>query len=260
MTQNDIQLLIRVTKTAAALILESGAETFRAEETVQHICRPYLATVDVMALPTGVILTIHQGEDNYTSIIRIKDRGINLTKLQLVNNISRQVSEQELTLFEAEQCLAKIQAEQNISKLWLTIAVALSSGFFALLFGGRIAEFFIAALAGGSVQLVAFTFHNTSLSKFIRCIVAGALTALIALIFTKFFRIGAMDKIIIGAIMPLLPGLPLTSAIRDTIHGDLISGVARGAEALLIATALGVGVGIMLKLWLLLGGVIFAVV
>ncbi|MEI7883870.1 MAG: threonine/serine exporter family protein [Clostridia bacterium] len=261
MPQTDIQLLIRVAKTAAALILESGAETFRAEETVQHICQPFLTTpIEVMALPTGVIITLHHDYTDYTSIIRIKKRGINLAKLQLVNSISRQVSHGEISLLEAEKCLAKVQATKGISKIWLTLAVALSSGFFALLFSGTITDFFIATFAGACVQLVTFAFDNSGLSKFIKCIVAGALTALIALIFTNVFQLGAMDKIIIGAIMPMLPGLPLTSAIRDTIQGDLISGVARGAEALLIAAALGVGVGIMLKLWLLFGGVMFSVV
>ena len=54
--------------------------------------------------------------------------------------------------------------------------------------------------------------------------------------------------------MPLLPGLAMTNAIRDTMRGDLVSGVARGAEALLVAVALGTGAGLVLKAAMLLRG------
>ena len=45
--------------------------------------------------------------------------------------------------------------------------------------------------------------------------------------------------------MPLLPGLAMTNAIRDTIRGDLISGIARATEALLVASSLAAGVGVV---------------
>ena len=49
--------------------------------------------------------------------------------------------------------------------------------------------------------------------------------------------------------MPLLPGLDITNAIRDTVNGDLVSGVARTAEALLKAVAIAAGVGVVIALW-----------
>lgn len=48
--------------------------------------------------------------------------------------------------------------------------------------------------------------------------------------------------------MPLLPGLSMTNAIRDTINGDLVSGSARALEALLACVAIAAGVGVVLSL------------
>lgn len=62
--------------------------------------------------------------------------------------------------------------------------------------------------------------------------------------------------VIVGSIMPLLPGVALTNGIRDFISGDLISGVSRVSEALLTAIAIAVGIGSALKLLIMLGGVI----
>lgn len=57
-----------------------------------------------------------------------------------------------------------------------------------------------------------------------------------------------MDKIIIGSVMPLVPGLLITNAIRDLIAGHLVSGLAKGVEAILTAMAIGSGVAVVIGL------------
>ena len=78
--------------------------------------------------------------------------------------------------------------------------------------------------------------------------VSGALSAAIAVFSVRLDPLGNQTSIIIGAIMPLLPGLAITNAIRDTVNGDLVSGVARTADALLKAVAIAAGVGAVLAL------------
>lgn len=51
-----------------------------------------------------------------------------------------------------------------------------------------------------------------------------------------------LDKIIIGSVMPLVPGLLITNAVRDLMAGHLVSGLSRGAEAFLTAFAIGAGI------------------
>ena len=53
-----------------------------------------------------------------------------------------------------------------------------------------------------------------------------------------------MDTVIISAIMPLVPGVAITNAIRDTLQGDYLSGGARVLEAFLKAASIALGVGI----------------
>ena len=68
-------------------------------------------------------------------------------------------------------------------------------------------------------------------------------------------RLGLMNDlapVIIGNMMPLVPGVAFTNGLRDLINGDLVSGIARVVEAILIAFAIALGVGIALQL--LVGG------
>ena len=50
-----------------------------------------------------------------------------------------------------------------------------------------------------------------------------------------------LDKIIIGYIMVLIPGLAMTNAVRNILVGNTISGVMRLIEAVLWAAALAIG-------------------
>ena len=55
-----------------------------------------------------------------------------------------------------------------------------------------------------------------------------------------------MDKIIIGSIMPLVPGIAMTMAIRDFFNGDYLSGTIRLMDALIIGLSIAAGVGAVL--------------
>ena len=78
----------------------------------------------------------------------------------------------------------------------------------------------------------------------------------VALLLSLFHLTVSADTVIIGTIMLLVPGLAITNAVRDSIAGDLISGLARGAEALLIAVAVALGNGAGMMLWIWMGGII----
>ena len=61
-----------------------------------------------------------------------------------------------------------------------------------------------------------------------------------------------MDVTIISAIMPLVPGAAITTAIRDTLQGDYMAGGAKAIEAFIKAVAIVVGVALGM---LLMGGI-----
>ena len=49
------------------------------------------------------------------------------------------------------------------------------------------------------------------------------------------------NEIIIGNIMLLIPGIALTNSLRDMISGDIISGLLRFLDAILVAVAIAAG-------------------
>ena len=85
-------------------------------------------------------------------------------------------------------------------------------------------------------------------------VLASAVSALIALSSARLFPGLQSDKIIMGAFMNLVPGVAITTFIRDLIAGDLVAGAARLLEALLIACAVAIGTGLVMSAFHLAGG------
>ena len=82
-------------------------------------------------------------------------------------------------------------------------------------------------------------------------ITASFISGLLICVITKVFPVLHMDKIMIGDIMLLIPGLMFTNAIRDVLLGDTISASMRLVEALLLAAALALG--FFAAIWLVRG-------
>lgn len=246
-----VSTLLKVVKLSAQIILENGGETYRAEEITEFICKSFnVKEIDAFALPTGFYITISvNGDDNNTLVKRIRKRTTNLQKLNDVNSISRQLSLHSISLDEALKELELINKDPGNEGKYYIFYAGLSSAFFAVLFGGKVLEFFTALFSGFLVAIVSIFFVNLHSYHFFSNIVSGIIIAFISILVTTLANMGNYNYIIIGCMMPLLPGLAMTNAIRDTMRGDLISGIARAAEALLVASSLAAGAGIVMYLF-----------
>lgn len=65
----------------------------------------------------------------------------------------------------------------------------------------------------------------------------------------KFGYGNEIDKIIISGVMPLVPGVLITNAVRDMMAGHLTAGIAKGTEAFLTAFAIGSGVAVVVAFY-----------
>jgi uncharacterized membrane protein YjjP (DUF1212 family) len=211
--------------------------------------------VESFATPTAIMVSASNEYGQTISLVkRIKRRSLNLEKVSQVNDIARNIKNKGFTLEFIENELSKIDSRKAYSNKINTLCAGTATGFFALVFGGTIKDFIVSFFIGCLIKLTSITLGLLQVNDFFVNTICGALAALIALL-SVHFGIGAhTDKIIIGSIMILVPGLAITNAIRDTISGDLISGITRGVEAFLVAVAVAVGTGVVMKLWLLLGG------
>ncbi len=234
---------------AAQTILECSGEIYRAEETAIRMCEAFgIQKVEIICFPTG--FTLHALTDegqSLTRIKRVKERSIQLQTLDDVNSISRASVEGRMDASQALSTLIALRQAPQPDPRLKVLAFAISAGFFSVMFGGSVREFLLAAIAGALVQCVSPLLARLRAPATLISIVGGFTASAATLVLISLFG-GSQEAIMTGAIMPLLPGLATTNAVRDTMRGDLVSGMARASEALLSAILIAAGVAIALML------------
>ncbi|GAB1468297.1 threonine/serine exporter family protein [Candidatus Cloacimonadota bacterium] len=244
------------------ILLQSGSATNRVEKMISKVCTGFgYPDTESYVTPTGIFTSVDDGHGSViTSIKRIENRVIDLGKITQVSRLVNCLEEQDCPDGRSDMDAVKFSSELEIIDLkeawpaWLrSLCGGATSGFFCLLFGGAWSEFGIAVLIGIIVSYGMKFLSKLSFNNFLLNALAAALIVFIAKFMDIYIPYIRLDNIIIGGIMLLVPGLSITNAIRDTMSGDLVSGTARGMEAVFITVGIVAGSGTMLKLWALWG-------
>ncbi|QED48198.1 threonine/serine exporter family protein [Cytobacillus dafuensis] len=230
---------------AGKIMLQCGAETYRVEDTMTRIAASLgIPSSHSYVTPTGIIFSIDGTEP--AKLIRIYDRTTDLYKVTVVNGISRKISSGEISANEAFKKLMDIEKANYTFPLYQQIlAAAISSGCFLMMFLGQWKDFIPAIITGGLGFICFVYIHNLVKIKFFSEFMASVVIGLSAYILVSLGIGVQLDKIIIGSVMPLVPGLLITNAVRDLMAGHLVAGLSKGAEAFLTACAIGTGIAIV---------------
>ena len=252
----DMNKLLRIATFAGKIMLESGAETYRVEETICRICYSFgVEEANSFVTPTGIMVSISDDNKTYSLINRVTSRSVDLNKIDKINDLSRRIQNEKIDLNDILKILKEIDNGERYSFTITLIFSALSAGAFSILFGGHFNDFLAATFIGFIIKFLSAKFQKLSINEFFIDCIGGAVAASLTLLLVIIgFNIN-IDKTIIGSIMLLVPGLAITNAIRDTIAGDFLAGLTKGCEAFLIAISIAVGTGAVLSFWInVLGG------
>jgi len=252
-----INEILEVASYAGKIMLESGAEAYRVEETMNRICTSLgVESSSSYATPTVIISSVSHNGVIKSLVERISNRSVDLQKIHKVNDLARNISKDNITLEELKKRLKEIEDEKRYSNNTTILFSAIGAFGFVFLFEGSLRDAIAAFLIGLVVKYVSIKCERIGINSFFNTSISAGILALLAIISIKINLANDMDKVIIGSLMLLVPGLAITNAIRDTVAGDLVSGLTRGAEAFLIAIAVAVGTGVVLSFWIsVFGGI-----
>lgn len=255
----DQKLVMDAAVLAGEIMLKSGAETYRVEDTMKHILDTgHTETAEALVMLTGIMATMEDpGMQPITVMRRVEDRGTNIYRVMEVNEVSRKYCSGKISLEEMYEALKNMKGRQYSTLVYNLATVLVPMGF-APLWGGGIKEVAAAAVVGSVLAFLMTAGKKLRAGGFIlNAVCAAGITAAAILIHHIYPGVN-MDTLIISGLMPLVPGMAVTNAVRDTLRHDYISGGARVLEAFVTAAAiaLGAGVGMLLMQMLDPGGVV----
>ena len=241
---------------AAHILLENGAEISRVEETFDRICRHYgVNSGSAFVLSNGIFATTGDEHENFFAKVQhIPVSATHLNRVAAVNQLSREMEDGLYTIEALHTALLDINSMSEKKALTRILASGLGSGVFCCLFGGDLMDSVSAFMAGSLLYIYLLYIGGPHLSKIVCNIGGGALVTLVCGLsyLTGFGH--HLNFMIIGSIMPMVPGVSFTNGIRDIANSDYIAGSVRLLDAMLVFFGIAIGLGLALSVLSIFSG------
>ena len=250
MKENEREVL-NAAVMAGRILLESGAEIFRVEDTMGRMIKKYgIESSSSVVFSNALFITSGNEKEKYfAKVMHIPISASRLDKVAAINQLSREIEANGYPISEVKEKLYEIQNMPQKPEIFRILASGIGSGCFCYLFAGNLADCLAAFLAGCILYAYIIFISNRYLSKMVANITGSALVTFLAILLYHFFVGDHLNQMVIGSIIPLLPGVSFTNSIREFAEGDYISGSVRLLDALLVIFSIAIGVGLVFSIY-----------
>ena len=224
-------------------MLVCGAQISRVEDSIGRICKALGAVeTHVFSVTSGIIVTAFDAKGNSaTQLRRIHSGSLDMTRLEKLNQLSRDICADKVADTEIPARLEQIQQETG-RPLWvMALVYALISGSLSIFFGAPWTDGLCAAFTGVILCLLEHWMKKINLDHVFTVFLVSLLTGLCNAALVKAGLGVRYDAISIGNIMLLIPGIAMTNAVHDMFVDDMISGVSRFFRSMVIAFLVAFG-------------------
>ncbi len=222
-------------------LLLCGAAVSRVEIAVQRICLAYgAAEVNVFSFPSIVEASVKLADGSEASQMkRVSGAGNNFYKLELINQLSRDICSQKMPVDEAREKLDALLKNPCCIAAVSVAGGGVAAGAYTVIFGGSYMDAILALLIGLLMcylnRLLSVRDFNAYARTFLLSVIGGVLSITTSYLFSLCGADCNSSMVIIGTIMVVIPGLLVCNAIRDMFAGDLFSGTFELLNGILIA-------------------------
>jgi uncharacterized membrane protein YjjP (DUF1212 family) len=225
---------------------QAGLPSHRLEQSLMAAARATGLKLDVMSLPTGLLLGFHGDQPPASFVLRVQPGRIDLARWTQLAAVADEITAGRVSVGDARRQIDAIMAG---GREWGSpariAAFVLSAGAFAVFFNGGTAELLVALCVGLAVGGVAVAQERMRFApRLFELLAALAAGMVVNSIVTPLGDFVHWVPIAAGLII-LLPGIMLVDAVEELAHGQLVSGSARmsGVGVVFLAMTFGVLVG-----------------
>lgn len=243
------QILLFAMK-AGRIVLQNGASTNRAEDTINRILNKHDFKIsESFVSTTGIFMSIVDNSGEILTLVnRIQNRTININKIVIVNDISRKYVSNEITFDEANRLIDEIDLITDYS----SFIKAISWGVVSVGFAYAISKDLYSSLISFFVCFASYYVYEflgkKKFSNFFNILTTSLFYSVVTLMLSQFIPVD-YNTIIIGCIMPIVPGVALVNAFRDVFAGDYLAATGRFLDCLITTAAIAVGVAFALNIY-----------
>lgn len=250
------EAILDVILTISYEMLRAGLEVGTVEHGIESMCRAYqMEEVQVLTITSSILVSV-KGQDGtiYTQTRRVRDYHTDFAYLKELDHLVRKLIEERMDCDAAAEEMRKLREKfRPGNTVWTVLREYFVHCFisftFSLFFGGSIRDGITACICAVLIRSVLYLFGTAVKNKYLVNMAASVAGGVAAVFLYQCGLSDSVDKVIIGNIMLLIPGLATVNSFRDLIGGDTISGLLRLAEALVAAAAIAIGFSMAFFVW-----------
>ncbi|WP_125568521.1 threonine/serine ThrE exporter family protein [Companilactobacillus insicii] len=235
------------------LLISGGAESYRIEDTIERIGKSLGHEVHCYVTVTAVFVEV---DGQNSKFIKSTLGGTNLQMIDDINTMSRQLAEKKLSPKTFTEEIEKIYLDKHTTDFPFYVK-AIGAGFVSmapmLIFTMPLYYFIYCFIVGTIGYGISYYLAKLSSMPYADLFISGFVIALLSILLSRLNLVEQYHSIIIGAIMPLVPGVAITNAIRELVmrHAlrHALSSAVKLLDALLVASSIGFGIATALILF-----------
>ncbi len=250
------QQVLDVAVLAGKTLLSSGAEIFRVQETISRIIEHFGVTdYNVYVIANGIFVDMAERSAQQRVAIRhVPKWAIDMARIEKANQVARELCAGLCTLDEAEARLNTCQKPTVLPRPLALVAGGFGAGCFCFLYGGDWLDALAAFFLGLGLECLLLAIDR--MPKYLRMILGAFVVTFGAGLIAWAMPARDFSKMVIGAIMALVPGVAFTTGIRELFGGDYVSASVHLLDAVTVAGCIAIGVSGAIMVTRLLGGVL----
>jgi uncharacterized membrane protein YjjP (DUF1212 family) len=168
-------------------------------------------------------------------------------RVSAINSLSREVAAGSVSPPQVDAHLDRIRRERGHYPIGLIImGIGISCGAFAMLLGGGWRELAATVFGAALAMSVRVALRKAALLPLVVVVSAAFVATAASSAGCWALRCPSPDLAPVAAVLQLVPGVPMVTAVIDLATGDILSGVVRGMYAAVIAA--GIALGMLLYL------------
>lgn len=233
-------------------LLTCGASVSRVETTVEKICYSLgAAEVNVFAFPSIIEASVRLSDGSEVSQMkRVYGSSNNFRKLELFNQLSRDICSQRYTLDEATEKFTEINSSPCYQLPIVVAGGGVAAGAFTVFYGGILLDAIPAMLIGCLMVFLNIMLSRRDFNGYARTFMLSLIGGVLSIFFSWIYRLcgvaSSCSMIMIGTIMTVIPGLLVCNAVRDMFVGDIFSGTFELLNGIITTLAIVAGYGVAL--------------
>lgn len=241
-TDTAIQKLGNTLLEVGSLLMSSGANSRRIRQTIERISEAFGYDTDLLITHRALMISVSDTNENhfYSSLKRTSPHGVNFRMVSGISRMSWKVLEEEWSIEQVNEELERLKSLPHYHRLVVLTMVALAGASFCRIFGGSLVDMIITFSATFSGLFIRQEAIRRKFNPYL-CVFFGSFTAsLIAALFVRYGQ-GVQEYALSTSVLFLVPGVPLINAFSDLIDGNLMNGMVRSMNGLIISFSIALG-------------------